>query len=76
MGQNSMYLLGELYLSVNDKLNAKSAFQFCANNSSNAYQQRVSRLNYAKLSFDLGFNDVALVEIKKYINDTKTKDRG
>lgn len=75
MGQNSMYLLGELYLSVNDKLNAKSAFQFCATNSSNPYQQRVSRLNYTKLSYDLGFNDVALVEVKKYIKDySNTQD--
>jgi len=67
MGQNSMYLLGELYLQVNDKPNARTAFQFCANNSSNSEQQRISRLNYAKLSYDLGYQDIALSEIKNYL---------
>ena len=67
MGQNSMYLLGELYLNVNDKPNARTAFQFCANNSSNPEQQRISRLNYAKLSYDLGYQDIALAEIKTYL---------
>ena len=69
MGQNSMYILGELYLNNNDKVNARTAFQFCASNNSNPAQQRVSRLNYSKLSYELGFQDVALVEIKQYIKD-------
>ncbi len=69
MGQNSMYLLGGLYLDVNDKTSARNAFQFCAYNSSNATQQRISRFNYAKLSSELGFQDVALNEIKLYLSD-------
>ncbi|MEY4702394.1 MAG: hypothetical protein RIR96_291 [Bacteroidota bacterium] len=67
MGQNSMYILGELYLKAGDKPNARSAFLFCANNNSNAEQKRISTLNYAKLSYELGFQDVALDEVKKYI---------
>jgi tetratricopeptide (TPR) repeat protein len=69
LGQNSMYLLGELYLKQNDKSNARAAFHFCSYNSSNPEQQRISRLNYSKLSYELGFNDVALNEIKAYIRD-------
>jgi tetratricopeptide (TPR) repeat protein len=69
MGQNSMYLLGDLYLKTGDKANARTAFQFCAYNSSNALQQKVSRFNYAKLSYELGYQDVALIETKNYLNN-------
>lgn len=69
MGQNSMYLLGDLYLQTGQKANARNAFLFCANNNSNAKQQRVSRFNYAKLSYELGYQDVALNEMKKYLKE-------
>lgn len=69
MGQNSMYLLGDLYLRTNQKANARNAFQFGAYNNSNAAQQKVSRFNYAKLSYELGYQDIALDEMKKYLND-------
>ncbi|RYF89008.1 MAG: tetratricopeptide repeat protein, partial [Chitinophagaceae bacterium] len=69
MGQNSMYLLGDLYLRTNQKANARTAFQYSAYNGSNAKQQKVSRFNYAKLSYELGYQDVALNEMKNYIRD-------
>ena len=67
MGQNSMYLLGDLYLKTGDKENARNAFQYSAFNSSNALQQKVSRFNYAKLSYELGYQDVALKALKNYL---------
>ena len=69
MGQNSMYLLGDLYLHTNQKSNARTAFQYSAYNSSNKKQQQVSRFNYAKLSYELGYQDVALNEMKNFIRD-------
>jgi tetratricopeptide (TPR) repeat protein len=69
MGQNSMYLLGDCYLRTNQKENARNAFQYCAYNNSNPTQQKVSRFIYAKLSYELGYQDVALNEMKKYLND-------
>ena len=69
MGQNSMYLLGDLYLKTGDKANARTAFQYSAFNSSNGLQQKVSRFNYAKLSYELGYQDVALNEIKNYLKN-------
>ncbi|MBL0146218.1 MAG: tetratricopeptide repeat protein [Chitinophagaceae bacterium] len=69
MGQNSMYLLGDCYLRTNQKENARNAFQYCAYNNSHPKQQQVSRFIYAKLSYELGFQDVALNEMKKYLND-------
>jgi TolA-binding protein len=69
MGQNSMYLLGDCYLRTNQKSNARNAFQYSAYNSSNKLQQQISRFTYAKLSYELGYQDIALNEMKKYLND-------
>ncbi len=68
LGQNSMYLLGDCYLKTNQKANARNAFQFCAYNSSNKTQQEISLFNYAKLSYELGYQDVALNEMKRFID--------
>ncbi|MEO6316605.1 MAG: tetratricopeptide repeat protein [Chitinophagaceae bacterium] len=67
LAQNAMYLLGDAYLKTNQKANARNAFSFCAANSSNAYQREVSKYNYAKLSYELGYQDVALTELKKFL---------
>ncbi|MEO6404961.1 MAG: tetratricopeptide repeat protein [Ferruginibacter sp.] len=81
MGQNSMYILGDLYLRTNQKANARNAFQYSAYNGSNAKLQKVSRFNYAKLSYELGYQDVALNEMKNYLKaypnseyDTEAKE--
>jgi TolA-binding protein len=68
LGQNSMYLLGDLYLKTGQKVNARNAFQFSAGNSSNKQQQEISKFNYAKLSYELGYQDIAINEMKKFVN--------
>lgn len=68
LGQNSMYLLGDLYLRTNQKANARNAFKYSADNNSNRFQQEVSRFNYAKLSYELGYNDVALASINNFLD--------
>ncbi|RBL92101.1 tetratricopeptide repeat protein [Chitinophaga flava] len=67
LGQNSMYLLGDCYLRTGQKANARNAFAFCANNSSNAQQQEISRFNYGKLSYELGYQDAALNELTQFV---------
>ena len=74
MGQNSMYLLGDCYLRTNQKTNARTAFQYSAFNNSNQLQQQISRFNYAKLSYELGYQDMALDEMKKYLHDYPNSD--
>ncbi len=69
LSQNSMYLLGDAYLKVNQKANARSAFAYCAANSSNEKQREVAKFNYAKLSYELGYIDVALKEGKDFLNE-------
>ena len=67
LAQNAMYLLGDAYLKTGQKANARNAFLLCARNSSNAKQQEVSQFNYAKLSYELGYQDVALSELQEFL---------
>ncbi|MBL7726739.1 MAG: tetratricopeptide repeat protein [Dinghuibacter sp.] len=69
LSQNSMYLLGDAYLRVNQKANARNAFAFCAANSSNEIQREISKFSYAKLSYELGYTDVALNEFRDFLNE-------
>lgn len=67
IAQNSMYLLGDSYLKLNNKPGARNAFLFCSLNSSDKQQKEVSKFNYAKLSVELGYTDVALNELKGFV---------
>ena len=67
LGQNSMYLLGDLYLKTGQKESARNAFKYSADNSSNRQQQEISRFNYAKLSYELGFQSVALSSMNQFL---------
>ncbi len=67
LAQNAMYLLGDAYLKTNQKANARNAFLFCASNSSNPKQKEISMFNYAKLSYELGYQDVALTELQRFL---------
>jgi TolA-binding protein len=67
LAQNSMYLLGDAYLRTGQKANARNAFLFCTSNSSNALQKEISQFNYAKLSFELGYQDVALTQLQDFL---------
>lgn len=65
--QNSMYLLADAYLKVNDLQNARNAFQFCAANNSNRVQKEVSSFHYAKLSYELGYFDIAVKSFQQFL---------
>lgn len=67
LAQNAMYLLADSYLKIGQKPSARSAFLFCALNSSNSTQKEISRFNYGKLSYELGYTDVALNELKDFV---------
>jgi tetratricopeptide (TPR) repeat protein len=69
LAQNSMYLLADAYLKTNQKANARNAFLFCATNNSNALQKEVSIFNYAKLSYELNYNNIALKELENFITN-------
>lgn len=72
LAQNSMYLLADAYLKTYQKINARNAFLFCASNNSNATQKEISSFSYAKLSYELGYTDIALKDLQQYLKDYPT----
>jgi TolA-binding protein len=69
LSQHAMYLLGDSYLRTNQKANARNAFLFSSSNNSNREQREISRFNYAKLSYELGYQDEALKSLRTFLND-------
>jgi len=69
LSQSAMYLLGDAYLKTGQKSNARNAFLFCASNSSDKKQQEVSRFQYARLSYELDYQDEALNSLRSFLND-------
>ena len=69
LSQHAMYLLGDAYLKTGQKANARNAFLFCSSNSSNAQQKEISKYQYAKLSYELGYQDEALNSLSSFLTD-------
>ncbi|MFT3946103.1 MAG: tetratricopeptide repeat protein [Agriterribacter sp.] len=69
LSQNAMYILGDAYLKLGDKANARNAFSFGATNNVNLSQREVSKFNYAKLSYELGYQDIALNEFRRFLDE-------
>jgi len=67
LAQNAMYLLGDAYMKTGQKANARNAFLFCASNSSYPVQKEISQFHYAKLSYELGYPDVAMTEFRSFL---------
>lgn len=76
LGQNSMYLLGDCYLKTGQKAEARNAFAFCARSDYNPRQQEISRFNYGKLSYELGYQDAALTTLQQFITDYPSSSYG
>jgi tetratricopeptide (TPR) repeat protein len=69
LSQHAMYMLGDAYLKTGQKANARNAYLFCASNSSNAALKEVSKYNYAKLSYELGYQDEALNSLQSFLTE-------
>lgn len=67
LSQHAMYLLGDAYLKVNDKANARTAFRYCAANSGNPAIREHSMFTDGKLSHDLGFDAEAVQILKQFL---------
>ena len=69
LSQHAMYLLGDAYLKTGQKANARNAFLFCSSNSNNTGQKEISKYQYAKLSYELGYQDEALNSLSSFLTD-------
>lgn len=72
LSQHAMYLLADAYLKTGQRPAARNAFLFSAGNNSDAEQRQISRFNYAKLSYELGYQDEALNSLRSFLNDYPT----
>lgn len=65
--QYAMYTLGDCFLKTNNKQNARAAFERAARLEHDEEVQQHALLQYAKLSYELGFNAFALTATQQYI---------
>jgi TolA-binding protein len=68
LGQTAMYLLGDAYLKSGDKKSARNAFGYCAEMPFNRGQQEASMILYAKLSYEMGYDEDAIGQLKNLLN--------
>ncbi len=64
LGQSSMYLLGDCYLKTGERQSARNAFGICADMAYNKGQQEAAMILYARLSYEEGYNDEALEQLR------------
>ncbi|RYZ54900.1 MAG: tetratricopeptide repeat protein, partial [Sphingobacteriales bacterium] len=69
LGQTAMYLLGDCYLKINDKKSARNAFGICSEMNFNHSQREAALLLYGKLSYDMGYYDIALNSLRTMVRD-------
>ncbi len=67
--QNGNYTLGNVFLKVNNKQSARNAFQVASRLDFDRQLQEDALYEYAKLSYELQFNNQALEAIRLYIKN-------
>ena len=65
----SMYILGHSYLQLNERANARSAFQYCISGNIGADKKEIARFLISKLSLEMGFEDQALQGLSNFVNE-------
>ncbi|QEC52732.1 tol-pal system protein YbgF [Anseongella ginsenosidimutans] len=65
--QYAMYTLGDCFLKTDNKQNARAAFERASKLAHDEEIQQHALLQYAKLSYELGFNSFALTATQQYI---------
>ncbi|MBT3422866.1 MAG: tetratricopeptide repeat protein [Cytophagia bacterium] len=68
-GQNISYLLATAYLATEDMYKARNMYSFVAKLNFDKKIQEIAALNYAKLSYELGFDREAITALKAFIKD-------
>ncbi len=69
LGQNSLFLLADCYLKKNKKNDARNALLNASKLDFDKAVKEQAAYNYAQLSWELGFQDVASKVFQEFIND-------
>ncbi|MCY7409571.1 MAG: tetratricopeptide repeat protein [Chitinophagales bacterium] len=67
IGQNALYLLGDCYLQTGKKNDARLAFDYASQMNEDLFIKEQSSFQYAKLSHELNYRDVAIKSLQKFI---------
>lgn len=67
LGQNATYAMADCYLKLNQKSQARSAFQSAASQKFDVVIQENSSFQYAKLSFELAYSSEAIQGFENYL---------
>ncbi len=75
MAQNAWYHLGDCYIKTDKKPSARNAFQSASQMKFDAGIREDALFNYAKLSYELNYQSVAIKTFRDYINDFPQSER-
>lgn len=75
IGQNAMYHLADSYLKTNEKQKARIAFDDASKPDYDMVIKEVSTFNYAKLSYELGEDRIAINKLQEYIATYSSSDK-
>lgn len=67
IGLHSMFVLAQSYLQVSQKSNARSSFGYCISGKIEEPKREIALFYYAKLSFELGFEDQGMNGLSSFI---------
>ncbi len=67
--QNAYYHLADCFLHTKNKRSARNAFQSAGKTDFNPYIQEVSQFNYAKLSYELSYQSVAIESFRTFMKN-------
>lgn len=67
IGMNSIYVLAQTYLGLNQKNSARSSFAYCISGKIAEPKREVAVFYHSKLSFELGFDDQAMLGLAGFI---------
>jgi TolA-binding protein len=68
LGQNAMYHLGDIFIRLNKKQNALNAFRYAAQQDFDKNIKEDAMFNYAKLSFEISYQPLAIEAFQNYIS--------
>lgn len=71
IASKAMLVLGNSYLQAGQKTNARSAFQICVSTLEPGEQLENVRFQLAKLSLEMGYEDFAVQELSRIIQDQR-----
>jgi len=69
MGHNSLYMLGSCYLKTDQRDKARNAFGQAAKLDYDSFIKEKAVFNYAKLSYELDYNQIAVNQLQRYVEN-------